>query len=308
MRKTFSLIIIMLLYLMPLAVFAQKARGPQAKTGKLEIKVSFIGEFSANINKQSGSSAKTGVFTSRVTANYKYIGTNRATSRNGNISVDGSKGESTKGGFSYEYAGKLTEKTSRGGLTEIDEKGSFSGNITEVGTGSVTMDGGSDSIQEMEVSASADVRGYFVKTMKSDGKTIVDRGCTNATLAIGIPEIPENTPDPSMPPEQACKGKMLHSTNAYKTFSEGYWSPMKTEGSFAAGSYTFKFLGSMFPPVYQKNEGGDVFTYKETLSIEGTWILTSGGAKKPALAMSQYDFGFDTALLTRRFNLLPERT
>lgn len=306
MKKTLSLVLISFLYLMPLCVFAQKAKTvAQTKTGLLEIKVSFIAEFSANINKKSGSSARTGVFTSKVTADYKYTGTNRATIRKGDVSADGSKGESTKGGFSYEYAGKLTETASGGGVTVIDDKGSFSGVITEVGTGSVTP-GQGDGIQEMEVSAWADVRGYFLKTIKSGEKTMVDRGCTNATFAIGVPEISQTQPDASMPPEQACKGKMMHSTNAYRTFTEGYWSPMKVEGSFASGIYKFKFTGSTFPNVYQKNEPGDVQTYKETLSIDGTWTLSAGGPRRPALAKSKYDFEFNTALLTQRFRLLPE--
>lgn len=304
MRKTLSFVVITLLYMGPLAVFAQKAKAaPQTKIGRLEIRVSSITEWNAKIDKKRGDNSTNGVYSVKSTADYKYSGTNKAVRRAGNVSTDASKAESTRGRFTYEYDGTLVERSSKGSVTTILDKGSFAGEISEVGTGSVTMSGLGDGIQEMEISAFADVRGYYLKTIKTDGRALADRTCSSATFAMVVPEISQTEPDKSMSPERACAGKMRHSANVYRDLTPGYWSPLKVEGSFAAGSYQFSFTGSLFPAAYQKNEPGDVQTFKETLNVQGIWLLAAGSGNKPGMAENRNGLDFETALPERKYTL-----
>jgi hypothetical protein len=305
MKSVICLTLTAVLCLTPISAFAQKTRtAPQVKQGQLTINVTFQADWSANINRKSGDRSTVSAFASKVLAVYKHTGTGKATRRGSRVSMSDWKAESTRGQFSFDYNGKVVERNSRGVTYEMDEKGAFSGAISEAGTGSFSMDGVGDNIQEMEVTAGAEVRGYFQKTTRTEKGAQTDRSCASAAFAIGTPEISSNQPDPTKPPEQACVGRMLHSTNVYRQGAEGYWAPLKVEGGFAVGFYKFSFTGSIYPVGYQKNEVGDVQVLKQTLSIEGNWAPAVDTPKKNARSENRIGFEYETAFPASRFYIL----
>lgn len=311
MKKIFAVSIILALYLLPLAVFAQKSRNPSStKTGRLIINVSFEAEQIWKIDKKDGDYSENGQFTSKFTAKYQYSVSNKAVSHDGFVSITEPTAKSTSGKFIYEHEGKVVNKAPMGGDSVTEEKSVYTGTISETGTGSVGMSDSGDQITSVGVSAFSNADGYSTKKITDKNGTQNDKSCSMGMSSITFLTISETEPNSSKPPESACTARMEQNADITKRIPTSpeektvemlgsNWSPLSSSGSFAGGNYNFSFKGSRSPELRQKNEDGEVQIYRETLIVEGVWTLTSGSVKKTSISFYS-NFEKQTALLPKR--------
>lgn len=311
MKKLIAFSVIIVLYLLPLVVFAQKSRNASStKTGRLTINVSFEAEHIIKINKKDGDYSENGQYTSKFTAKYQYSESNKAISHDGFVSVTEPTAKSTTGKFTYEHEGKVVNKAPMGGDSVTEEKAVFTGTISETGTGSIGMADGGDQIVSVGISAFSNAEGYSNKKITDKNGTQTDKSCSTGMSSITFITISEIEPNSSKPPESACTARMEQNADITKSVPAtpeektiemlgSNWSPLSAGRNFAGGNYNFSFKGSRSPELRQKNEDGEVQTYRETLIVEGVWTLTSGSVKTTSMSFNS-NFEKQTALLPKR--------
>lgn len=311
MKKLIAFSVIIVLYLLPLAVFAQKSRNASStKTGRLTINVSFEAEQVWKIDKKDGEYSESGQYTSKFTAKYQYSESNKAISHDGFVSVTEPTAKSTSGKFTFEHEGKVVNKAPMGGDSVTEEKAIYTGTISETGTGSIGMADSGDQIVSIGFSAFTEANGNSIKTVTDKNGSQTDKSCSTGMSSITFITISETEPNSTKPPESACTARMEQNADITKSVPAtpeertvemlgSNWSPLSASGSFAGGNYNFSFKGSRSPEMRQKNEDGEFQTYRETLIVEGVWTLTSGSVKTSSLN-NQQSFNFEMALLARK--------
>ncbi|MBX7170048.1 MAG: hypothetical protein K1X72_03750 [Pyrinomonadaceae bacterium] len=314
MKKILAISVIIVLYLLPLAVFAQKSRkASSTKTGRLTINVSFEAEQVWKIDKKDADYSETGQYTSKFTAKYQYSESNKAISHDGFVSITEPTAKSTTGKFTYEHEGKVVNKAPMGGDTVTEEKAIYTGTISEVGTGNIGMADSGDQIVSIGISAFANANGNSIKSVTDKNGTQTDKSCSTGISSITFITISEIEPNSSKPPVSACTARMEQNADITKSVPAtpdektvemlgSNWSPLSASGNFAGGNYNFSFKGSRFPELRQKNEDGEVQTYRETLIVEGVYSLTTGSVKTSSLNNPK-NFEFETAVLARKSRL-----
>lgn len=294
--------------LMPLSAFSQKSRKPGvAKTGRLVINVLFEAVNTIKVSRGDGGYATSGEHISKLTARYQYTESNKAISHDGFVSVTEPSAKSTTGRITYEFDGKSVESAPDGSSTTT-EKVVFAGNIGETGNGGVEMADSGDSIVGVNAAAFVDATGSRIQTVRDNSGTRTDKSCDIGLTSITFATVSDPEPDASKPAESACRARLENSVNAIKRPADSpfddNWSPISVLGSFANGNYTFHFKGSRLPQLRQKNEDGETQVYREDLTIDGTYTLSTGTARTVSVHENRTWFDL-LAILPRRLVVPP---
>lgn len=302
MKKIFSLILIAVFYITPLAAFSQKTRtAQQTKTGRLTINVSYSRDFTNEINKKRDpDTSTTGKMTTHFQARYQCTVSSKVIKHDGFVSDIEPVGNATTGNFNYVYSGHIEEHASdSSGNSITDEKSEFSGTIASPGECSIDTPDQGDGITAAKASAFGPGSGFSLSTIKDDHGTQTDKTCIVRGLAMDI-NVDDMTPDPTKPPETACAAKFENTAAVNNKMSSdvmgnSWGSVLSSSGTFEANAYNFSFKGKKMPAELNTNENGEKHTLIEELIVEGSLALSSGTVKK-TVGMLPLKQTFDLAL------------
>jgi hypothetical protein len=316
MKKILAVMMIVVLYMMPLAAFGQKrAGGPQTKTGKFLVDVEYSAVETFVSTKPSGSDkSNNATSTTKLTVRYQASMLIKAIHHDNMTSFIDPTAQAASGEFSYEHTGEEHSVSSEGLHHDMSENAAFHGVIAKnEGIGYDLPDSG-DGLNSVDSSVSADGSGSFSQQTKDEGykydpatshnvkvtENKTDKSCQTGTAMFLTLQMASGDPDTTRPPETACtahfeKGFNIRSKSIPSEDANG-WPGADSTGGFAAGKYSLTLSNAtIMPKDYQTNQDGEKRTVTEKLTFTATVNLVAGASAEIFPHGELYD---RTAILT----------
>lgn len=324
MNKFLAVSIIAVLYLSPLAVFAQRRGVEQTKVGKYVANYTYdaVNEFEVNKAASSSEKSHNGHYTTKVHAQFESSQLVKAKLHDGFVSIIEPLAPQGSGTYSITHSGEEHIVSSDDLHFDSTEESSFKGTVTEAGAIQMEFPDTGENVESANAGVSGTGVGAFKKTIRSEhwefnGNTTKNEKKTNTEIDnscqigdnynVSPPGMVSERPDSTKPPESGCSITFTLGDNiaTRKPTDEESQSGKVSSGasflgSFAAGQYKISLTVTNKPIDQNTDVDGGKSTLTETVAFTVTLTLAGKTAQLVSPDKTS-DFGFLASTL-----LLPE--
>ena len=303
MKKFLAVSIIAVLYLSPLAVFAQRRTAAQTKVGKYVANYTYdaVNEFVVTKSANSSDKSVEGHYTTKVHAQFESSQLVKAKRHDGFVSIIEPLAPQGSGTYSYTHSGEEHVVSSDDLHYDSTEESSFHGTVTEAGAIEMEFPDSGENVEFAAASVSGSGVGAYKETNRSEtwefnGNTIKnEKKKTTATdnncqvgHNVGQLELQmlSNQPDSTKPPESGCAMKFTLGDNiaTSKPTDEEIQSGKVLSGasflgSFATGQYKVSLTVTNKPVDQNAEVDGGKNTFTETKALTVTLTLAGKTAE-----------------------------
>lgn len=300
MKKFLAVSIIAILYLSPLAVFAQRRAAAKDQPGKYQAEYKYDAVEDKTETNPEGSNYKSFNRHSTTTAHAQFQSSELVTVRHTNfISIINNQTPQASGSCSINYSSEEHNVSKDDLRYDETEQSAFSGTVTEANGLDMEFPDTGDTPQNAGAGAKGTGSGFYKKTSQGESwvynpntiknvKTMMppetDTTCQQGDVApVRITGGIGGDADSTKPPESACSGTFeiggsmfTRKRNAEDENDGRFTGEATINGSFAAGKYKMSLTRTDKPFANNKTEGNLTETMTETWTLSVTLLL--GGA------------------------------